>query len=406
LSNYIGPDNLEIETPLVGPAATHSGNADNMIVEVNGLRLNKTDYSVNLTNNQLTITASLSAGDLIAATTFNDTKRQFFKTDTSTTMRTYNISSFLEFTKGNVSLLLTENAGFTSGNVVTILSTRKEIDPANAYTVTFSATEIIGLITYYRYELSAVNTGYPESYNNYEGDAYLTLATKSLSVTQSFKNFERTGTTTHFTPQFAERSMVSIDGKKVDSNKIRSVIDYALDTNSNKYIPIQTYIYLVTPIGAGQNVMITSMCANPTPNETSYTITVDKHGKGSIYGTNITDRSWLVTALTLYDDIIYVNDVSMVIGDKNIVEINGEKIRYATIDTEVNTLSGLTRGVQGTSPLEIQEINSYIYGVSSKNTLSQTYYDEIWNSKNYSTRGDPLQLSVSDPVAFLKLGVI
>ena len=406
LSNYIGPDNLEIETPLIGPVATHSGNADNMIVEVNGLRLNKTDYSVNLTNNQLTITASLSAGDLVAVTTFNDTKRQFFKTDTSTTMRTYSINSFLEFTKDNVSLLLTENAGFAVGNTVCILSTTEEIDPANTYTVTFGTTEVIGLTTYYRYELSADNSGYPESYNNYEGDAYLTLAIKSLSVTQSFKNFERTGDTTHFTPQFAERSMVSIDGKKVDSNKIRSVIDYALDTNSNKYIPIQTYIYLVTPINAGQNVMITSMCANPTPNETSYTITVDKHGKGSIYGTNITDRSWLVTALTLYDDIIYVKDVSMVIGDKNIVEINGEKIRYSTIDTVANTLSGLTRGIQGTSPLEIHEVNYYIYGVSSKNTLAQTYYDEVWNSKNYSTRGDPLQLTVSDPVAFLKLGVI
>ena len=406
LSNYIGPDNFDIEESLIGPIATHSGNEDNMIVEINGHRLNHTDYSINLTTNELTITASLGIDDLIAVTTFNDTKRQFFKTDTSTTMRTYNIDSFLVFTKDNISLLLTENAGFVPGDTVCILSTIEEIDPANTYTVTFGTTDVIGPTTYYRYELSADNSGYPESYNNYEGDAYITLATKSLSVTQSFKNFERTGNTTHFTPEFAKRSMVSIDGKKVDPDKIRSVIDYILDTNSNTYIPIHTYIYLVTPIGAGQNVIVTSMCANSTPNETSYTITVDKNGKGTIYGTNITDRSWFTTDLTLYDDIIYVTDVSMVTGDKNIVEINGEKIRYTTVDTVANTLSGLTRGVQGTGPLEVHATNSYIYGVSSKNTLPQTYYDEVWNSKNYSTRGDPLQLTVSDPVAFLKLGVI
>jgi hypothetical protein len=463
LSNYIGPDNFDIEDSLIGPIATNSGNVDNIIVEINGFRLNHTDYSIaidqtNATdlvvdqkyiitslgdtdwndvtgittrtykigdeitvasvgsgtgiayamNSQatLTITASLSTGDLVAVTTFNDTKRQYFKTDTSTLMRTYNISSFLEFTKDNVSLLLTENAGFAIGNTVCILSTIEEIDPANTYTVTFTTTDVIGPTTYYRYELSADNSGYAESYNNYQGDAYLTLATKRLSITQSFKNFEKIGTTTHFTPEFAKRSIVSIDGKKVDSNKIRSVIDYALDSNSNTYVPIHTYIYLVTPITTGQNVIVTSMCANPTPNETSYTINVDKHGNGNIYGTNITDRSWLLQDLTLYDDIIYVNDVSMVVGDRNIVEINGEKIRYTTVDTVNNTLSGLTRGVQGTGPLKIQAINSYIYGVSSKNTLDQTYYNQIWNSKNYSTKGDPLQLTVSDPVAFLKLGVI
>ena len=450
---------------MIGPIATNSGNVDNIIVEINGYRLNHTDYSITIdqtnatdlvpgekyiitslgntdwhditgittrtykigdeitvadevigtgtgiayamnSQSTLTITASLSAGDLIAVTTFNDTKRQYFKTDTSTTMRTYNINSFLEFTKDNVSLLLTENAGFIIGNTVCILSTRTEIDPANTYTVTFSATDIIGSTTYYRYELSADNSGYPESYSNYQGDAYLTLATKSLSITQSFKNFEKIGTTTHFTPEFAERSIVSVNGKKVDPNKIRSVIDYVLDTNSNTYVPIHTYVYLVTPISAGQNVIITSMCANPTPNETSYTINVDKHGKGAIYGTNVTDRSWLLQDLTLYDDIIYVKDVYMVISDKNIVDINGEKIRYTTVDTVTNTLSGLTRGVQGTGPLKVQEINSYIYGVSSRNTLDQTYYNQVWNSKNYTKKGDPLQLTVSDPVAFLKLGLI
>jgi hypothetical protein len=241
---------------------------------------------------------------------------------------------------------------------------------------------------------------------NYEGDAYVTLATKSLSVTQSFKNFEKTGATTHFTPEFAKRSIVSIDGKKIDPNQIRSVIDYQLDTNSNTYIPVHTYIYLVTPIAAGQNVIVTSMCANPTPNETSYTINVDKHGNGNIYGTNITDRTWLLQDLTLYDDIIYVKDVTKVESDKNVVEINGEKIRYTTINYTDNTLSGLTRGIQGTGPLSIQATNSYIYGISSNNSLDPTYYNQVWNSKNYSSKGDPIQLTSSDPVAFLKQGII
>lgn len=64
LTNYIGGDNPE-----------------NAIVEVNGLRLTSgSDYTINLTTQTLYLTFSLTAGDVLAITTFNSTERQYLNT--------------------------------------------------------------------------------------------------------------------------------------------------------------------------------------------------------------------------------------------------------------------------------------------------------------------------------------
>ncbi len=95
--------------------------------------------------------------------------------------------------------------------------------------------------------------------------------------------------------------------------------------------------------------------------------------------------------------------VSMRTGD--VVEINGEKIRYAHIDRTANTLSGLTRGILGTSTSDVHHAYDVMYGIVSSRRLDDKYYDVIWNSANYNiASGDPLQLSDTPAANFLKYG--
>jgi hypothetical protein len=86
------------------------------------------------------------------------------------------------------------------------------------------------------------------------------------------------------------------------------------------------------------------------------------------------------------------------------VTINGEKIRFSQVDREDNTLSGLTRGVLGTSPADLHDVYAVVYGLTNNRRLDRIYYNTIWNTNVYSSLGDPLQISDTAPVNFLKNG--
>jgi hypothetical protein len=106
------------------------------------------------------------------------------------------------------------------------------------------------------------------------------------------------------------------------------------------------------------------------------------------------------------DNTIYFNNVSKIVDDSTkIITINGEKIRFTTVDYVANTVSGLTRGVEGTGATPFHKQYSYAYGLSSEKQLDSQYYYKSWNTKNYVAKGDPLQLSNSYPVKFLELGI-
>lgn len=95
--------------------------------------------------------------------------------------------------------------------------------------------------------------------------------------------------------------------------------------------------------------------------------------------------------------------ISLRVGD--IIEINGEKIRYARLDRNANTISGLTRGVLGTSPASLHATYDILYGIVPSRKLDDKYYGVTWNSSNYDeTNGDPLQISDTPPANFLKYG--
>jgi hypothetical protein len=92
--------------------------------------------------------------------------------------------------------------------------------------------------------------------------------------------------------------------------------------------------------------------------------------------------------------------VTITIG--NVVEINGERIKFDVINTETNTITGLTRGVQGTSAAEIHSKYSIGYGINPARRITDAEYSDTWNSETITSNGDPLQISVTDAAVFLQ----
>ena len=88
--------------------------------------------------------------------------------------------------------------------------------------------------------------------------------------------------------------------------------------------------------------------------------------------------------------------------DGNLIYINGEMIRFSSVDFTNNSLSGLQRGVNGTGMHFYVPVYSQVFGLLSSNMLPGAYYNKTWNSYTFNTvLGDPLQISTTTPAQFL-----
>jgi hypothetical protein len=70
-----------------------------------------------------------------------------------------------------------------------------------------------------------------------------------------------------------------------------------------------------------------------------------------------------------------------------------------------NTLTGLQRGTNGTGEQEFIPKYAEVYGLLSNNQMSDPDYAETWNSNVYSSDGDPLQISITQPAIFLRTDI-
>lgn len=98
---------------------------------------------------------------------------------------------------------------------------------------------------------------------------------------------------------------------------------------------------------------------------------------------------------------VTVNDslsITLYLGET--VQIGSERVYFGSIDLETNTLSGLIRGINGTTET-VHPIYSMSYGVNNYVRLGQQYNGVLWNSFDYNTKGDPLQLSSTASARFL-----
>jgi len=95
--------------------------------------------------------------------------------------------------------------------------------------------------------------------------------------------------------------------------------------------------------------------------------------------------------------------LTITVLEGNLVYINGEQIKFNTVDLTNNTISGLTRGVNGTGENSYIPLYTEIFGLLSDNEMPPADYYKTWNSNTYNTaEGDPLQISTTASAIFLR----
>ena len=90
----------------------------------------------------------------------------------------------------------------------------------------------------------------------------------------------------------------------------------------------------------------------------------------------------------------------------NVLYINGEQIKFTSVNFNNNSVTGLQRGANGTGVQDYIAKYAEVFSLLSNNRLPDLYIDQSWNSYNFNTvEGDPLQISTTVPALFLKTDI-
>jgi hypothetical protein len=134
-----------------------------------------------------------------------------------------------------------------------------------------------------------------------------------------------------------------------------------------------------------------------------YNTTTSSYVNSNNYSIVIID---LAPILHITDEVTVGNSLIITTIEGNLLYINGEQIRFSTVDLVNNTISGLQRGSNGTGILDYIPKYSEVFGILSNNLLPSVNYNLTWNSNVYNVNdGDPLQISETNAAIFLNSGV-
>jgi hypothetical protein len=134
-----------------------------------------------------------------------------------------------------------------------------------------------------------------------------------------------------------------------------------------------------------------------------YNTTTSNYVNSNNYSIVIID---LVPILQITDEVTVGNSLVITTIEGNLLYINGEQIRFSTVDLVNNTITGLQRGTNGTGIVDYMPTYSEVFGILSNNLLPSVNYNLTWNSNIYNvTDGDPLQISVTNAAVFLNSGL-
>lgn len=96
------------------------------------------------------------------------------------------------------------------------------------------------------------------------------------------------------------------------------------------------------------------------------------------------------------------DSITVTVTEGNLIYVNGEQIRFESVDFVANTLSSLSRGVNGTPVNSYVDTYTTVMSILSQNRLAESDYTQTWNSYVYNaTLGDPLQISNTASALFL-----
>ena len=341
-----------------------------MIVEINGIRRNPSEYTLTIIddyNATLVFGSNVLSTDIVAVTTFHELARLFASTtiinNTSTiaslTIQIPQQVDTVTYTNANPYYATKLSKAFVTINGERLSSEKYQFQPKTVMTFTGDNSTIT-------FDLTTTTI-----------DANVTVD----GVRQvPFTDYTISSTNIIFTVAPAQDAIIEV-------------------TFGNKLVISST-------INNGDQIIATTFGSGPNPNNKVFTIEIDKHSNANVYRDNDNDGTWLTSDLVLTDDIIHVHNVNIIVDKtsnmNNIIQINGEKIRFLNIDYKNNTLSGLVRGVYGTGVVKTHYKYERIYGRNKSTQLAPEYYAVEWDTSNIvGNNGDPTQISTSPAAKFL-----
>lgn len=433
-------------------------NIDNALVEVNGVRLLPSVYTFDSLTDTLTLDTGVGVNDIVAVTTFNDTARQFLMTDVYTGKSIFAIN-YIDITKTPAQISFTSNPGFVNGNEILIQGVLgTTVLNGNTYYV--KSITVSG-DTNYHYELYT-DSGLTNSVDGslltgYSGSGYAGLSSAIFAVPYPTVDVLKDPMT--YTD--GSRAWVTINGNRVSPDRIV----YGSDNEMSILAEISSsddvlVTAIVTGASPNQNTYNTTINKSTEPSiyranledgswltqeffstdEEMYFFNVSNLVNTLVTSGNVTTEDSLVftyvqCTLSQVKQVFVYNETTITelpssdfgirllngkpavvftsgveVGDSvsitlivgNTIEINGERIRFEFIDINNNTISGLTRGVNGTRAAAGHAQYSMGYGINDARKLPDSYYSVTWNSENVTTKGDPLQISTTDAALFLQ----
>jgi hypothetical protein len=447
-------------------------NAENSIVEINGVRLippglDASDAYSFPDSTTLSLATAASQGDVVSITTFYDTHRQWLTSTLYENVSNFKVTSIYYINNATNPVQITFNSDplFSTGDEIRLdgILGATQLNN-NTYYVQSTANPN----TWELYTDSGLTIPVVASdFNNYEGGGYGwknadTIVVPNPTLISPFLGM------IPVTYSEGNRTWVTVNGYRLNPSQMRY--------NENNTLSILADIDLQSGM---DRVVVTAMVTGASPNPSTYNVNVNKLGVSSAYRANPEDSSWLVQDFTQQDNIMYFYNVRNILdiiteeaqtinvsgallayvpcdftearqvnvynqttisevsadlynfvlfegkpavvfnesvpgiiglGDiltltitlGNIIEIEGERIKFTEVDLVNNTVSGITRGIQGTTGPETHYAGELAYGIDNARRVTDKEYNENWNSFDITNKGDPLQISTTNAAIFLQ----
>jgi len=399
----------------VGPYALANNlegdNPENAIVEVNGLRLSPTQYTVHYPTSTIVFNSVQSNANVIAVTTFNDTQRQYMFTNEYTGKQVTPIV-YVNNTVMPVVVTTDPAHNLSDNDVVRIEGTGGSIQlNGQLFTIqvlsptTFALYEYIPGVPYTAsVEVTDINTytsgGYVTLHQNYMlyNKIALTSDTEYVFVDKATGLVE--GTPVYFTEngidlgqptsipeiiagtKYYIKEVIEVDSgndkfsisETRDGNVTTLSVQSGLNINvtqweqtnvdrlwvtvngervasSNLRLHDANEVSILTEVSPSDNVIITSMMPSSTPDQQTYLQAVNAMGEGSVYRANTETRTWLRENVGEYSTTIEVNDVTKLTNSVTQTSTTPASVAgYHTIALNANRLDLLQVTVYNNNP--------------------------------------------------------
>jgi hypothetical protein len=351
-------------------------NRTNAIVEVNGVRLTSSEYTINSTTDILTLDTGAILNDTVAVTSFNLTERQYFNTQYNITSKTVSpiinidneiappIVSGIVTSVSSTGNLLTcsDTSGFIVdqtiifkgtqvGNVLTDGTVYYVKSVTYPYDGTFTISQTLGGSTFNPGTASGsvvvyvggtpavrVTTSTPHNlttndiiridgtlgsvqlnnntyYVHVISSTQIDLYDSSYSSSISAVNDPVTGVSTYISGGYVWEDgifVIDSDWEQNNVDRLWVTVQGYRVPSSSLYLNANNNLSILVSIDTGDEIIITSMISSATPNELIYLQNVNKNGVGSVFRSNSNTRTWLVQPVFYTDEVIYVDNVTRI----------------------------------------------------------------------------------------------